>query len=133
MQADCSRNDLGPKEGGHPSDNLKLLSRLGHRRMFAHEQVIVLIAVGKVPADVRELQDAGSGSVALTKQQVADMLGVCTKTVERTVKHLLIDGMIERIARHDANGATQGNEYRLTKAGWDKYHTIVSILRQRHS
>ena len=101
--------------------------------MFAHEQVIVLIAVGKVPAHVRELQDAGRGSVALTKQQVADMLGVCTKTVERTVKHLLTDGMIERIARHDGNGATQGNEYRLTKAGWDKYHTIVSILRQLHS
>ncbi len=133
MQADCSRNDLGPKEGGRPSDNLKLLSRLGHRRMFAHEQVIVLIAVGKVPADVRELQDAGSGSVALTKQQVADMLGVCTKTVERAVKRLLIDGMIERIARHDANGATQGNEYRLTKAGWDKCQKIISIIQQQHS
>lgn len=112
---------------GHAAET-GIAMRLGARHAFAHEQLLILIALGGVPKCAGDLERFGTGTVSMPKQQIARELGTCSKTVERSVHRLLLDGLIERVARTSESGATMCNEYRLTDDGWDAARRLVSTV-----
>lgn len=52
-------------------------------------------------------------SMQHTKQEMADYLGCCVKTIDRSVRTLRDAGYIEVIPRYKKSGGSCGNEYRL--------------------
>ena len=82
-------------------------ARIDGRHAFAHERVLVFIA----------LETRLEGAVRCSKREVAEMLGVNLRTVDRAVMRLRATGEIESVACHTATGAQVGNEYRATEDG----------------
>ncbi|WP_165043992.1 helix-turn-helix domain-containing protein [Adlercreutzia sp. ZJ138] len=54
----------------------------------------------------------GTGA-ALTKKEIAQVVGCDEKTVERAIVRLRTKGMIEVVPRHGETGAQLGNSYRI--------------------
>ena len=75
---------------------------------FGHERLLVLI-VNKTAA--------AAGGLNMSKREIADVLGVNVHTIDRAVKRLKDEGLIEAVAIYDAQGAQQGNRYRSTDEG----------------
>lgn len=82
-------------------------SAISGRHAFGHERLLVLI-VNKT---------AAAGGLNMSKREIADVLGVNVQTIDRAVKRLKDEGLIEAVAIYDAQGAQQGNRYRSTDEG----------------
>lgn len=82
-------------------------SAISGRHAFGHERLLVLI-VNKT---------AAAGGLNMSKREIADVLGVNVHTIDRAVKRLKDEGLIEAVAFYDAQGAQQGNRYRSTDEG----------------
>lgn len=82
-------------------------SAISGRHAFGHERLLVLI-VNKT---------AAAGGLNMSKREIADVLGVNVHTINRAVKRLKDEGLIEAVAIYDAQGAQQGNRYRSTDEG----------------
>ncbi len=83
-------------------------SAISGRHAFGHERLLVLI-VNKTAA--------AAGGLNMSKREIADVLGVNVHTIDRAVKRLKDEGLIEAVAIYDAQGAQQGNRYRSTDEG----------------
>ncbi len=82
-------------------------SAISGRHAFGHERLLVLIAN----------KTAAAGGLNMSKREIADVLGVNVHTIDRAVKRLKDEGLIEAVAIYDAQGAQQGNRYRSTDVG----------------
>lgn len=82
-------------------------SAISGRHAFGHERLLVLI-VNKT---------AAAGGLNMSKREIAGVLGVNVQTIDRAVKRLKDEGLIEAVAIYDAQGAQQGNRYRSTDEG----------------
>ncbi len=82
-------------------------SAISGRHAFGHERLLVLIAN----------KTAAAGGLNMSKREIADVLGVNVHTIDRAVKRLKDEGLIEAVAIYDARGAQQGNRYRSTDVG----------------
>lgn len=82
-------------------------SAISGRHAFGHERLPVLIAN----------KTAAAGGLNMSKREIADVLGVNVHTIDRAVKRLKDEGLIEAVAIYDAQGAQQGNRYRSTDVG----------------
>lgn len=91
-------------------------ARIDGRHAFAHERVLVFIA----------LETRLEGAVRCSKREVAEMLGVNLRTVDRAVMRLRATGEIESVACHTATGAQVGNEYRATKEGMAHADALIA-------
>lgn len=81
-------------------------SAISGRHAFGHERLLVLIA-----------NKTAAGGLNMSKREIADVLGVNVHTIDRAVKRLKDEGLIEAVAIYDAQGAQQGNRYRSTDEG----------------
>lgn len=55
------------------------------------------------------------GSVRLTKNELAQHMGCCVRTMDRAVRKLRDDGYIEVGVLYGEDGGQVGNEYRLAE------------------
>ncbi len=91
-------------------------TQVGGRHAFAHERVLVFIA----------LETRLEGKVGCSKREIADMLGVNMRTIDRAVKRLRSTGDIESVACYADTGAQLGNEYRATPQGTERADDIIA-------
>ncbi|WP_019239750.1 MULTISPECIES: hypothetical protein [Enorma] len=82
-------------------------TRIGDRHAFVHERALVYIA----------LETRSRGGVRCSKREMAELLGVNLRTVDRAMTRLRGTGEVESAPRHDETGAQVSNEYRATAKG----------------
>lgn len=90
--------------------------RMGGRRAFVHERVLVLVAM-----------ETRSGYEAqLTKGDMAQKLGVHVCSIDRAVKRLRDEGAIESIPCYSERGAQLANAYRATPQGIQEADALIA-------
>lgn len=115
MSASAPEEKTGRKKGHAAVENraaaaprrLEIPARIGDRHAFAHERVLVFIA----------LETRLEGAVRCSKREISEMLGVNLRTVDRAIVRLRSSGEVESVPCHNEAGAQLGNEYRATEEG----------------
>ena len=80
--------------------------RRGERHAFVHERVLELVA-----------RDTGrEGASCFTKRELAEALGCSVRSVDRAVRRLRREGLVESVPRYGDTGAQLANAYRATPA-----------------
>ena len=82
-------------------------TRINGRHAFVYERVLLLVVR---ETELRE-------SVTFAKQDLAQRMGVCVRSVDRAVMKLRREGLITSEPVFNKNGAQLGNIYRATPAG----------------
>ena len=115
---EAARGTRAAKRDGatHARKAMDIPARIDGRHAFAHERVLVFIA----------LETRLKGAVRCSKREVAEMLGVNLRTVDRAVMRLRASGEIESAPCHTATGAQVGNEYRATKEGMAHADALIA-------
>lgn len=101
---------------GQQGRSMEIPARIGDRHAFAHERVLVYIA----------LETRLEGAVRCSKREVAEMLNVNMRTVDRAMMRLRASGEIESTPRHNGSGAQIGNEYRATQKGFEHADSLIA-------
>ncbi len=61
------------------------------------------------------MHSVGGGSACLSKQELAQSMGCCTKTVDRAIRKLKAEGYVEVLPVFGGNGGQEANEYRIAR------------------
>lgn len=89
-------------------------TRIRGRHAFVHERVLEIIVQ----------QSNQNGSVRVNKATLADKLGCCVRSIDRSISRLRRDGLIKSTPVFNENGAQLGNEYRATAKGVARVKTF---------
>lgn len=84
-----------------------LPARMGDRHAFIHERLLLLVA------------RCDSAGITMGKRELAELLGVGYRSIDRAMTRLRRAGNVESVGRFDSNGGQLSNTYRLTKQGAD--------------
>lgn len=100
-----SGHDAGREETDLSLEGVK--TRIRGRHAFVHERVLEIIVQ----------QSKQNGSVRVNKATLAEKLGCCVRSVDRSISRLRRDGLIRSTPVFNENGAQLGNEYCATAKG----------------
>lgn len=81
--------------------------RYKNRHAFIHERVLALIA--------RETEE--HGSMCASKNDLAENLDCCVRSIDRAIQRLKREGMVTVQAEYGPKGGQLGNSYRTTRKG----------------
>lgn len=62
------------------------------------------------------MHSVNGGGACLSKQELAQNMGCCTKTVDRAIRKLKAEGYVEVLPIFGNNGGQEANRYRIARA-----------------
>ena len=95
--------------------------RIKGRHAFAHERVLIYIA----------LEMRKSGGVSFSKREIAQMLHLNVRSIDRAVMRLRNGGDVESVPRYDKAGGQLGNAYRATEQGLARADELLAAASEK--